>query len=65
MNKFLASLQYEASRLTQNEEGASSIEYALIAGLIGVVIIAAAGGVGSAIIGKLNVVITALGGTAV
>lgn len=49
------------SRFAKDESGATAIEYGLIAGLIGVVIIAAVTTVGTTISGKFNEVSSALG----
>ena len=51
------------SRFAKDESGATAIEYGLIAGLIGVVIITAVTNVGTSISGKFNEVSSALGGT--
>ena len=48
------------SRFVKDESGAAAIEYALIAGLIAVVIVGAATSVGTGITGKLTEVATAL-----
>lgn len=48
------------SRFANDESGATAIEYSLIAGLIGVVIIAAVSAVGTSISGKFNAVASAL-----
>ncbi|KKW68989.1 hypothetical protein AAV94_02200 [Lampropedia cohaerens] len=48
----------------KDEEGATAIEYGLIAGLIAVVIIGAVTGLGTQIKEKFNEILTALGGTA-
>ena len=53
MKKFL-------SRFAKDESGATAIEYGLIAGLIGVVIIGAVSAVGTAITTKFTAVSTAL-----
>ena len=47
-------------RFAQDESGATAIEYGLIAGLIGVVIIGAVSAVGTAITTKFTAVSTAL-----
>lgn len=47
-------------RFAKDESGATAIEYGLIAGLIGVVIIVAVGAVGTKIEGKFNEIATAL-----
>ncbi|MFA5353856.1 MAG: Flp family type IVb pilin [Thermodesulfovibrionales bacterium] len=46
----------------RNEEGASAVEYALIAGLIAVVIIAVVTTLGTTIQGVFQSIVTALGG---
>ena len=51
------------SRFVNDESGATAIEYGLIAGLIGVVIISAVSIVGTSIQGKFTEVSTALGGS--
>ena len=48
------------SRFANDESGATAIEYGLIAGLIGVVIIAAVTSVGTSISAKFNSVSSAL-----
>lgn len=48
-------------RFAKDDSGATAIEYGLIAGLIGVVIIVAVGAVGTAIEGKFNAISSALG----
>jgi len=48
-----------AKRFLKNESGATAVEYGLIAALIGVVIIAGAGALGTA----LNAKFTAIGAT--
>lgn len=52
------------SRFAKDESGATAIEYGLIAGLIGVVIIGAVSAVGTSISGKFNEVSSSLGGAA-
>jgi pilus assembly protein Flp/PilA len=52
------------SRFAKDESGATAIEYGLIAGLIGVVIIGAVTTVGTSISGKFNEVSSSLGGGA-
>lgn len=49
----------------KDEEGATAIEYALIAGLIAVVIIGAVTALGEGVCSTFNKIITALGGTEV
>lgn len=56
------SLKAIARRFLKARSGATAIEYGLIAGLIGVVIIGAVQGVGSSISGKFNAVGSALSG---
>ncbi|WP_024588467.1 Flp family type IVb pilin [Aliihoeflea sp. 2WW] len=51
-------------RFKNDESGATAIEYGLIAALIGVMIIGAAGAVGDGLKGTFNSVATAVGGTA-
>ena len=53
------------TRFLRDEEGATAIEYALIAGLIAVTLVAVLTGVGTTLIAKFNSIITSLGGTAV
>ena len=48
------------ARFAKDESGATAIEYGLIAGLIGVVIIGAVSAVGTSISGKFNEVSTKL-----
>jgi pilus assembly protein Flp/PilA len=43
-------------RFLKNESGATAVEYGLIAALIGVVIIAGAGALGSALNGKFSAI---------
>ncbi len=49
-------------RFWKDKSGATAIEYGLIAGLIGVVIIGAIQGVGTSISGKFDTVSSSLGG---
>ena len=49
----------------KDEEGASGIEYALIAGMLAAVLISVSTPLGNAVRTKFNSVIVALGGTAV
>lgn len=51
-------------RFLNDEEGVTAIEYALIASLIAVVIIAAVTATGTRVCATFNRVVTALGGTA-
>ncbi|MEI9891607.1 MAG: Flp family type IVb pilin [Caulobacteraceae bacterium] len=44
------------SRFARNESGATAVEYGLIAALIGVVIIAGAGALGTALNDKFNTI---------
>ncbi|MPS92107.1 Flp family type IVb pilin [Comamonas sp. Tr-654] len=48
----------------RDEEGATAIEYGLIAGLIAAVIVGAVTGLGTQIRTLLNNILTAIGGTA-
>ncbi len=48
----------------RDEEGATAIEYGLIAGLIAAVIVGAVTGLGTRINTLLNNILTAIGGTA-
>lgn len=48
----------------RDEEGASAIEYALIAGLIAAVLVLTLTNLGTAIKGKFGDILTALGGSA-
>jgi pilus assembly protein Flp/PilA len=54
MTKFL-------SRFAQNESGATAVEYGLIAALIAVVIITAAGALGTALSDKFQTIATKVG----
>jgi pilus assembly protein Flp/PilA len=47
-----------AKRFIKNESGATAVEYGLIAALIGVVIIAGAGALGTALNAKFNTIST-------
>ncbi len=47
----------------RDEEGATAIEYALLAGLIGAVLVAVLNGLEVSIAGKFTAICTALGGT--
>lgn len=47
----------------RDEEGATAIEYALIAGLIAAVLAVTLTGLGTTIVDKLKAICTALGGT--
>jgi pilus assembly protein Flp/PilA len=51
------------SRFLTDETGAAALEYALIAGLIALAIIAGATAIGSAINGKFNTVATTVTGS--
>lgn len=51
------------SRLVKEEEGATIIEYVLLAALISVIAIAAITGIGTQVKGKYEGVNTAVGGT--
>lgn len=51
------------ARFAKDESGATAIEYGLIAGLIGVVIISAVTSVGTSIKGKFESISTTLGGS--
>lgn len=53
------------TRFLRDEEGATAIEYALIAGLIAVTLVTVLTGVGTTLKSKFNEIITNLGGTAV
>lgn len=48
----------------RRDEGASAVEYGLIAGLIAAVIITAVSGIGTQLLAKFNAILVALGGTA-
>lgn len=48
----------------KDEEGATAIEYALIAGLIAVVVIGAVTALGTGVCDTFNKIVVALGGTA-
>jgi len=50
------------NRLVSEEDGATMVEYALMVGLIAVVVMVAAGSLGSAISTKLGEATTKLGG---
>lgn len=60
----LIHLQLKVSSFFKREDGASAIEYAIIAGLIAVVIIAAAGPLGGKIAAVFNTITAALPGAA-
>ncbi|RYF75699.1 MAG: Flp family type IVb pilin [Comamonadaceae bacterium] len=49
----------------RDEEGATAIEYGLIAGLIAVVLVAVIGGIGDQLVVVFNNILVGLGGTAV
>ena len=57
-------LKAKMVRFTQNEEGASAIEYGLIAGLIGALIIVAVTGIGTSVQTYFTTICTSLGGCA-
>jgi pilus assembly protein Flp/PilA len=59
--KVIASIQ----RFLNDEEGASGIEYALIAAMVAVVLSLFTTKIGDAIKGTMNKVLVALGGTAI
>jgi pilus assembly protein Flp/PilA len=52
-------------RFVKNEEAASAIEYAVIATMVAIVIIAFVTPLGNALKAKFNEILTGLGGTAV
>ena len=58
-------LRAKLREFVRNESGATAIEYALIAGLIAVFLVAVLGGLGGTLKTTFNSVITALGGSAV
>lgn len=60
----MKSLYLGVQRFINDEEGVTAIEYALIAALIAVVIIAAVSATGQRVCTTFNAVVTALGGTA-
>ncbi|HWT18557.1 MAG TPA: Flp family type IVb pilin [Variovorax sp.] len=53
------------TRFLRDEEGATAIEYGLIAGLIAAVLVTVLTGLGTQVKSKFNSILTALGGTAV
>lgn len=57
-------LKAKVARFTQDEEGASAIEYGLIAGLIGALIIVAVTGIGTGVQTFFTTICTSLGGCA-
>ncbi len=58
-----ANLKAKIARFATSEEGASAIEYGLIAGLIGALIIVAVTGIGGSVSTYFTSICTALGGT--
>ncbi len=56
-------LKAKVARFSTSEEGASAIEYGLIAGLIGALIIVAVTGIGGSVSTFFTSICTALGGT--
>ncbi|WP_395350203.1 Flp family type IVb pilin [Variovorax sp. UC122_21] len=52
------------ARFIRDEEGATAIEYGLIAGLIAAVLVAVLTGLGTQIKAKFNEILVAIGGTA-
>lgn len=52
------------TRFIRDEEGATAIEYGLIAGLIAAVLVTVLTGLGTQIKAKFNEILTAIGGTA-
>ena len=56
-------MKQKLARFTTSEEGASAIEYGLIAGLIGALIIVAVTGIGGSVSTFFSDICTALGGT--
>lgn len=63
MNKMkLITLRQKVTNFIKREDGASAIEYALIAGLMAVIIIAALGGLGDALSTAFNTIADALTG---
>lgn len=57
-------LKAKIARFSESEEGASAIEYGLIAGLIGALIIVAVTGIGTGVQTFFTTICTALGGCA-
>lgn len=56
-------MKQKLARFATSEEGASAIEYGLIAGLIGALIIVAVTGIGGSVSTFFSDICTALGGT--
>lgn len=56
-------LKSSIKSFSRDENGATAIEYGLIAGLIAVVIIAAVTGIGTQLTDKFNDILVGLGGT--
>lgn len=54
----------EMRKFLRDEEGATAVEYGLIAALIAVAIVAAVTGVGTQLKAVFNSILTSLGGTA-
>ena len=52
------------TRFLRDEEGATAIEYGLIAGLIAAVLVGVLSGLGEQILAKFNIILVKLGGTA-
>jgi pilus assembly protein Flp/PilA len=61
----MKSIKKFVNRFITDERGLAAVEYAVVAGLIAVGLITAFTAVGSAALGRLNSLITSLGGTAV
>jgi pilus assembly protein Flp/PilA len=53
------------TRFLRDEEGATAIEYGIIAGLIAAILVTVLTSLGTTIKGKFNSILTALGGTLV
>ena len=61
----MKSIKKFVNRFITDERGLAAVEYAVVAGLIAVGLITAFTAVGSAALGRLNSLITSLGGTVV
>lgn len=61
---FLTKINTGAKRLIKNKDGASAIEYAIIVAMVALVLFTMVTPMGTAIRGKFNEIIVAMGGTA-
>ncbi|MDB5979595.1 MAG: hypothetical protein JWQ69_610, partial [Pseudomonas sp.] len=60
---FLTKINMSIKRFIQRKEGASAIEYAIIVAMVALILFGMIGPMGTAVKGKYNEIISALGGT--